>query len=103
MDWQTVRYDPSYDEPLDLEIIPICDALNEAGFVTSQSCSGHGHTWPRVWFEHSDDKRIESMARFILQSEDKSFNSHSTVIRKEICLIGYHWSLEIHLHDAYAD
>jgi hypothetical protein len=41
--------------------------------------------------------------RSILQSEDKIFNSHSTVIRKEICLIGYHWSLEIHLHNAYSD
>ena len=42
MDWDTVRNDPNYEEKLDPEIIPLCDALNRAGFSTTQSCCGHG-------------------------------------------------------------
>jgi hypothetical protein len=97
-----VRYNPTHSEPLDEEIVPLCDALNAAGFVTTSSCCGHGGDWPHVWFEHSSDERIENLARFILTSEaGDPHRRHFTMIQKEIRLEGYAWSLEIHLHDQY--
>lgn len=100
-DWKIVRFDPSYEEPMDAEIIPLCDALNAAGFVTTQSCCGHGRDWPRVWFEHSEDKRIEEMARFVMLKERGDFRPHFTLFQKEIELKGYRWMLEIHLNEVY--
>lgn len=102
-DWQTVRYDPAYEEPLDEEIIPLCDALNAAGFVTTASCCGHGSAWPQVWFEHSTDERIESMARFVLAREQGDYRPFSSIFRKEVCREGYAWSLQIHLNRVFAD
>src|SRR5665213_4215552 len=85
-DWQTVRFDPSYEEPLDIEIVPLCDALNAAGFVTESSCCGHGHRRPIVWFEHSSDGRIESMAKFVLAHELADFGLFCTTFQKEVRL-----------------
>jgi hypothetical protein len=102
-DWKTVRYDPSYDEKLDPEIIPLCDALNDAGFVTTSSCCGHGGDWPHVWFEHSSDKKIEDMARFVMKAESGDYRPHFTTFQKSIDLDGYSWVLEIHLNNVYAD
>jgi hypothetical protein len=98
-DWKVVRFDPTYIEPLDKEIIPLCDILNEAGFVTTASCSNHGHGWPIVWFEHSSDKRIESLARFVMEQEAGDFRPHFTLFKKQIDPVGYTWSIEIHLND----
>ena len=103
-DWQTVRYDPAYSaEKLDPEVIELCDALNAAGFVTTSSCSGHGSggTWPHVWFEPSDDARIERMVRFVRTTENFDYSPYRTVWQKEIDLDGYAWSVEIHLSDVY--
>lgn len=102
-EWKTVRFDPGYEEKLDPEIIPLCDALNAAGFVTTQSCCGHGQGWPHVWFEHSSDERIERLARFVLQAELGDYRHHFSVFQKEVRLEGYAWCLEIHLNDVYAD
>lgn len=102
-DWQTVRFDPTYIEPLDAEIIPLCDALNAAGFVTTASCWGHGFAWPRVWFEHSTDERIEDLARFVLEPEQVGYAPHTSRFRKEILSDGYSWMLEIHPNDVYVD
>jgi hypothetical protein len=101
-DWKTVRYDPSYEEPLDAEIVPLCDALNAAGFVTTSSCCGHGRNWPHVWFEHSTDERIENLARFVLYREEGDFRPHFSMFQKEIRLEGYAWSLEIHCNHVYS-
>lgn len=102
-DWKVVRNDPDYPEPLDPEIVPLCEALNAAGFVTTSSCSGHGRDWPYVWFEHSTDARIEDLARFVLGTEGEYYRSHFTVWQKEIRPNGYAWSLEIHLNNVYGD
>lgn len=102
-DWKTVRFDPSYVEPLDTEIIPLCDALNAAGFVTTSSCVGHGHSWPHVWFEHSSDERIERLARFVKNREVGDFRPYFTMWQKEILLEGYAWSVEIHVNEVYRD
>ncbi len=102
-DWQMVRFDPAYEEKLDPEIIPLCDALNAAGFVTTASCCGHGYSWPCVWFEHSIDERIESMARFVLQREPMEDVRYFSIFRKEVRLDGYIWSLQIHLVHVYFD
>lgn len=102
-DWDTVRYDPSYEEKLDPEIIPLCDVLNAAGFITTSSCCGHGHNWPHVWFEHSSDERIENMARFVLNAEVGNYRPYFSMFQKEIRLDGYAWSLEIHINDVYSD
>ena len=102
-DWNIVRYDPSYTEPLDPEIIPLCDALNNAGFVTTSSCCGHGNNWPHVWFECSTDERIERMARFVLKYEIGDYRPYFSMFQKELRLEGYAWSLEIHLNNAYSE
>ena len=102
-DWQTVRFDPAWEEPLDPEIIPLCDALNAAGFVTVSSCWGHGYAWPCVWFEHSSDERIEGLARYIIAGEQGDFRPHFSSIWKEIRLDGYLWMLEVHLNNVYHD
>jgi hypothetical protein len=102
-DWKIVRYDPTYAEPLDPEIIPLCDALNNAGFVTISSCCGHGSDWPRVWFEHSTDNKIENMARFVMSKEAGHFRPFFSMFQKEILMVGYIWLLEIHINDMYAN
>jgi hypothetical protein len=102
-DWTTVRHDPTWEEKLDPEIIPLCDALNAAGFATTSSCCGHGHSWPHVWFEHSSDKRIEAMARFVMQREKGDFRPFFSEFQKDIRLDGYAWSLTVHLNDCYGN
>jgi hypothetical protein len=102
-DWSIVRFDPDYPEKLDPEIIPLCDALNAAGFVTTASCCGHVRDWPIVWFEHSTDERTESLARFIIKEEQGDYRPHFSVFRKEILLEGYIWCLEIHCNNVYSD
>jgi hypothetical protein len=100
-DWNTVRFDPTYEEPLDPEIIPLCDALNAARFVTSASCCGHGNAAPRVWFDHSSDERIESLARFVLAREKGDYMPFYSRWQKEILLDEYRWCLAICLNDVY--
>jgi hypothetical protein len=102
-DWNTVRFDPDYEEKLDPEITPLCDALNAAGFVTTSSCCGHGYGRPHVWFEHSTDQRIVNLARYILADEPQENLRYSSVFQKEVLLHGDAWSLEIHLHKVYQD
>lgn len=102
-DWNVVRYDPAYEEPLDAEIIPLCDAMNTAGFATTSSCWGHGTRWPYVWFEHSTDERIEKMARFVLTATEGDFRPFYVMFQKEVRLEGYAWSLGIHLNNVYGD
>ena len=102
-DWNTVRYDPAYEEPLDPEIIPLCDAFNAAGFVTTSSCCGHGHRWPHVWFEHSSDERIEAMARFVMERNKGDFRPFCVDFQKDIRLDGYAWSLAIRLNNCFRD
>jgi hypothetical protein len=102
-DWKTVRYDPNWEEKLDPEIIPLCDALNEAGFVTTSSCIGHGVCWPHVWFEHSTDERIEKLARLVKVTELGDYRPYFSMWQKEILTEGYAWSVEIHLNDVYSD
>lgn len=103
MDYQTVRFDPTYIEPMDPEIIPLCDELNAAGFFTTCSCCGHGGDHPRVWFEHSADERIEHFARAIMAQTDRDYSPFCTIWRKEIRPLGYSWSVEIHLNNIYSD
>ncbi|HEY5177771.1 MAG TPA: hypothetical protein VII95_19635 [Terriglobales bacterium] len=112
-DWKTVRFDPSYEEKLDAEIIPLCDALNAVGIVTTSSCVGHGHSWPHVCFEHSTDERIERLARFVKGSECGDYRPYLTMWQKEILLpgsgedmllhggTGYAWSMEVHCSEVY--
>jgi hypothetical protein len=102
-EWSTVRNDPNYPEPLDAEIIPLCDALNAAGFVTESSCCGHGYRNPAVWFEHSTDERIESLARFVIRRESGDYKPHYSVFEKEILFEGYRWALHIHVSDVYGN
>jgi hypothetical protein len=102
-DWNIVRYDPNYIEPLDAEIIPLCDALNDAGFVTVSSCSGHGVNWAHVWFEHSSDERIESLARFVKSKEQGDYRDYFSMWQKEILLDGYMWSVEIQCNNMYGN
>jgi tRNA(Phe) wybutosine-synthesizing methylase Tyw3 len=103
-EWKTVRYDPNYPESLDPEIIPLCDALNAAGFVTTSSCSGHGgNMWAHVYFEHSTDARIESMARFVKARENVDYHPWFSMFQKEVLLDGYVWSIEVHLNEVYSD
>lgn len=109
-DWQTVRFDPSYAEPLDPELIPLLDALNNAGFVTISSCSGHGRDWASIHFAHSTDEQIESLARFVMRSERGDYREYFTVWRKEILLEPnelshrqpYVWRVELHQNEVYA-
>jgi hypothetical protein len=103
-DWRTVRFDPSYEEKLDPEIIPLCDAFNAAGIITTSSCCGHGHSWPHVWFEaEQDDCRIERMARFVLSGEQGDHRPYFSCFWKEVRLEGYAWMLEVHLNHVYGD
>jgi hypothetical protein len=101
-DWKTVRFDPTYEEKLDPEIIPLCDALNAAGFVTTSSCWGHLNRWPHVWFEHSSEERIESLVRFVLTSEQGDYRPYFSMWQKEVRLDGYAWSVEVHPNNIYA-
>ena len=102
-DWKTVRFDPTYEEKLDPEIVPLCDALNAIGIVTTSSCVGHGHSWPHIWFEHSSDERIERLARFVKETEAGDYRPYFTMWQKEILLDGYAWSVEIHVNEIYRD
>jgi hypothetical protein len=102
-EWNIVRFDPTYEEPLDPEIIPLCDAMNAAGFETIASCWGHGHRRPAVWFKHSSDERIEKLARFIMAREQYDYHPFSSDFEKEIMMDGYRWCLGIRLHNCFRD
>lgn len=113
-DWQTVRFDPTYEEKLDDEIIPLCDALNSAGFITIGSCCGHGRRFSYVYFKHSTDERIERLARFVKATEIGDYRRYFSVWQKEILLLnapdcvlaggsGYDWCVEIHCNNVYDD
>jgi hypothetical protein len=104
--WEKTKEELAVSEPLDPEIIPLCDALNAAGFVTTASCSGHGRQRPMVWFEHSTDERIESMARFVLMGLRDDLDPHySARIRKQVYEIpgDYNWSIEANYWDIWHD
>jgi len=104
-----VRDNPDYSEKLDPEIIPLCDALNTVGFATIASCSGVGHhssSWPSVWFEHSDDERIENMARFVMLQTKELFERFFVQFSKVLDDVdgdGYHWYLVVHLTKVFGD
>lgn len=104
-DWRTVRFDPTYEEPLDIEIIPLCDALQAAGFNTISSCCGHGQDWPRVWWNDlPSDAVCESLARFLLQRlSSLDYAPFTPWVWKEILMDSHRWMLEIHLHNQYFD
>ncbi len=103
-DWQTVRYDPTYSEPLDQEIIPLCDALNNAGFTTISSCCGHGYQWPMVEFEHSIDNRINNMIRYVLSRiGNYDYQPYQALFERMTRIDGYTWTLHIHINDVYSD
>jgi hypothetical protein len=103
-DWQTVRFDPSYEEKLDPEIVQLCDAFNAAGIITASSCCGHGFMWPHVWFESGqNDAHIEKMARFVLKDEVGDNRRHFSSFSKEVRLDGYAWKLVVHLNNMFID
>ena len=96
--WKSARFDPSTTDPLDKEIIPLCDALNNAEFITTESCSGHGKAWANVFFWHRSVKRIESLARFVIRKEleQGDYRPYFSMWQKEILDRGYIWYVEIH-------
>jgi hypothetical protein len=120
--WNTVRFDPNYEEKIDPEILSLCDAINAIpGFETTCSCCGHGLEWPRVWFLASD-KNADRLARFILaqekqlaeataDSEGITHRPYFTVWLRETILpesrvqhrAGYYWIIEIHLNRVFHD
>ena len=103
-DWQTARFDPAYEEPIDPSIIPLCDALQAAGFNTVASCCGHGQAWPHVfWDDSTPDQTCEALARFLLRRTGGDYKPFTPWCQKEILETGHRWCLEIHVHDQYAD
>jgi hypothetical protein len=100
--WETVRFDPTWEEKLDPEIIPLCDALNAAGFETTSSCYGHGNNWPHVWFRHDSDARVESLARYILREQRQDFRPSFTIFSKWIEDDGHQWMVEVHTNNVYS-
>lgn len=102
-DWNTAKCGSPTGEIIDPEILPLCEALNAAGFVTASSCCGHGKRWPHVWFEHSTDERIEAMARFVMGQRQEDYRPFVPEFHKEILMEGYSWWLEIHLNNCYAN
>jgi hypothetical protein len=103
-DWRTVRFDPNYEEPLDPSIIPLCDALQAAGFNTISSCEGHGLNWPHVWWDDSTpDAVCESLARYLLKRAGGDYKPFTPWCQKEILETGHRWMIEIYIHDCYCD
>jgi hypothetical protein len=108
--WDLIKQELAETEPLDPEVISLCDALNYAGFTTTASCSGHGGQRPMVWFKHSTDGRIEDMARFViselynLQGQD-GYATYSVRIGKQIYQNpgSYDWSIEINHWGIYSE
>lgn len=62
---------PDYGEPMDPQIVPLCDALNDAGFTTLSSCCGHRVNWPHVFFS-TTDSCAEALARHLLKVGETS-------------------------------
>jgi hypothetical protein len=102
-DWQTVRFDPAYPEPLDPEIVSLCDAMNAAGLRTTTSCCGHGTRWPYVTFEHDSDDAVEAIARYVMAGEVGDYRPYFTMWQRETLPDGRRWSLHIHLNEVYAN
>jgi hypothetical protein len=104
MYWQTVRFDPTYDEKIDPEILPLCDALQAAGFNTISSCCGHGTMWPHVWWdETAPDDRCERLARFLLSKVSFDYAPYRPSVEKHINEVGHQWCLDLHLNNVYQD
>lgn len=112
--WEETKKELAVTEPLDPEVIPLCDALNAAGFVTTSSCSGHGTQRLMIWFKHSTDDRIEDMSRYLLRSlrersrpypDCNEWNPYGLRIRKQIYEDpgDYSWSIEVDHWGMHAD
>jgi hypothetical protein len=95
MDWQTARYDESYPEKIDPLILPLCDALYNAGFEPTGSCCGHGIQWAYVFFKASDYNGHQ-LAVYIHNRVIKNNYQFYPEITMEVMADGSHqWSLEI--------
>lgn len=109
-DWATVRHDPAWDEPIDAEIVPLLDVLNDNRFVTTSSCCGHGH-WAYVHLVSDGgvgDERFERLARFLDHRLDIDYHPHAAWASKHIAdkrhwPSGWYWLLEIRAHAIYAN
>jgi hypothetical protein len=55
-----------YDEHMDEECIPLCNALNAVkGIVTTESCCGHGKSHFRIWFKATSFRGLFFVARCV--------------------------------------
>lgn len=55
-----------YDEYMDKECIPICNALNSLpGVMTTESCCGHCKEPYRIWFDTRDPYSLAVLARSV--------------------------------------
>jgi len=109
--WKTVRFDPTWEEPIDPEILPLCDALNAAGLETIGSCWGHCRDWPYALISGNiADEQAECLQRYLLAHCDECEVNYLPCMRKDIVSIGsveaengHYWDLEIHASELYCD
>lgn len=110
-EWNVVRYDTTWEEKIDPEILPLCDALNAAGLTTLSSCCGHGQDWPHVIMSGSiPDDKYERLQRYLLANCAQCSNIYLPCMRKDIvglghldAEMGHYWDLEIHASEVYRD
>jgi len=61
-----LNYSQNYDEQMDVECIPLCDALNSLpGIQTCESCCGHGKKPFAIWFRCTSELGLRFLGRCI--------------------------------------
>jgi len=100
---------PEHTEPVDTEIIPLCDALNAAGFRTNCSCWGHGrlNNEPSVCM-FCTIEQAEALDIHLREASEKDLTAEGLGVW-QACLMmhlapwGHEWEIQVRAHDLYCD
>lgn len=99
----------SYPEKVDPEIVPLCDALNAAGFPTNASCWGHCrlNNGPHVTF-FCEIEQAEALQRALREASDKDLTDGGlgvwqASLRMYLYPWGREWEIEVDAHGLYHD
>ena len=85
---KTLNYQGVYDDYMDREVIPLCNAMNSLpGIETFESCCGHGDHPARIFFTVENTK---TGLFFLARCTDNRYWEH-----------GHQWSIIVSVADCY--
>jgi hypothetical protein len=93
-------YPPDLDEPIDPEVLPLCEALQAAGFDTIFSCGGHESGPYVAWLSSGADVQLVLYLNRRAETE-KRFTLWPAHIYQACRIPGIksYWQLKLVVHD----